>query len=503
MERGHWNMRARIAGLALLTGLAFLLPAGAAELTMAPVPEVAGPLLGPVISQHRLELPGAPLAYEARFAERELADAAGKPLATLSATAYLRQPLDPARPVLFAFNGGPGASSSPLHFGAFGPRLIERAADGSRTLVDNLHTPLVDADLVFIDPVGTGFSRVLPGGDGQPFWSVDGDARAVLDLIRDWLRESGRTASPVYIAGESYGGFRLATLAKDAGDLNLAGLILISPLLDASASEEVVGNDLPHIFRLPSYAVAAWRHGKGKARSGDVVAVFNEAAAFAQSDYALALLQGARLPAAERQHIARRVADLTGLDVATVLEQDLRVPTDLFVDRLLADQGLRVGRLDARVTAPLPKQEVAGRPAAANDPSLGLGRSNVIISAPATRYFQQELGLPAGRDYVSLTLDVNFRWDFRPAGQGTQYYVNPTANIAALLRDKPGLRLLLVGGYYDLAVPVLAARYAIDHAGIPPDRFTEALFDAGHSPFEGESNRARMKAMLQGFIRGQ
>ncbi|WP_049974488.1 hypothetical protein, partial [Azospirillum sp. B4] len=384
-------------------------------------------------------------------------------------------------PVLFVFNGGPGASSSPLHFGAFGPRSIVKGADGTRAMPDNPHSLLADADLVFIDPVGTGFSRVLPGGDGHPYWNPDGDAQAVLGLIRDWLRDNDRAGSPIYIAGESYGGFRLATMMKFVGDLPLAGLIFISPALDFSATAENPGNDLPYIFELPAMAATAWKHGRAKVDAQTPEQVFQIAADYAEGPYALALLKGGRLPAAERDAVAARLADLIGLPAKAIADANLRIGTQTFLEALLADQGLVVGRLDGRVTGPAPKDAPADRPAAAKDPALGLGRTNVITSSVATDYFKRELGVPVDRDYVSLTLDVNFAFSYQSGKRENAFYLNAAPDVAPVMKAQPKIRLLLAGGYYDLAVPLLSARYAIDRAGIPLDRVTVAAFDAGQA----------------------
>ena len=212
--------------------LALALFAAAATAQRAdPIPEVPGPVLGPVASEHRAQINGATIPYRAIFREYELKSPEGRPLATISATAYVRSDVRAAarRPVIFFFNGGPGASSSPLHFQAFGPRLRPPGRSGDGPFTDNPDSLLDAADLVFVDPVGTGFSRVLPGGDGQPYWAPLADAAAVTHLLRSWLRDNGREQSPLFIAGESYGGFRLATMMRDVTGLNLRGLVMISP----------------------------------------------------------------------------------------------------------------------------------------------------------------------------------------------------------------------------------------------------------------------------------
>ena len=467
------------------------------------------PLLGPVITRHHLKVGTASIDYSATFAETMLNDAQGRPQATISATSYVREGVgDPAaRPVLFLFNGGPGASSSPLHFNAFGPKRFARDSAGERVLVDNAYSLIDAADLVFIDPVGTGFSRERPGATSGAYWTPRSDAEAALTLIRQWLGEHHREQSPLFMAGESYGGFRLAIMMQDAMDLPLAGLIFISPMLDASGSSTAVGNDAPFIFDLPTMAVAAWKHHKVERSAGRLEEVYEAALRFAQSDYAVALQKGSLLAAADRDRLAARISRLIGLPKDVIAQANLRIETQAFLEMLLKDQGLLVGRLDTRVTAKKPEKPInPDRPPAANDPALGLGPTNLIKSIPIKTYMAQELGVHTPRDYLSLTLDVNFRWDWRSEavtrdGKEPVFYINTAPNIAAIMHKKPALRVLLVGGYYDLAVPLLAPRYALEHAGIPMDRVEMQAFAAGHSPFEGEQNLVRGAEVMRDFMR--
>jgi carboxypeptidase C (cathepsin A) len=335
-------------------------PAASAQ-RMDPVPTVAGPILGPVESDHEAMIAGAPLRYRSVFREYALNDEAGRPIATISATTYLRRGVEAAdRPVFFLFNGGPGASSSPLHFSAFGPRLRPAGRDAAAPFTDNADSLLDVADLVFVDPVGTGFSRILPGGDGALFWAPKGDAGAVLQLIRNWTRDHGRERSPVFIAGESYGAYRLATMMADAGDLNLHGLLLISPATDTAGMAGAGPSDEDHVFRLPTMAAAAWHHEKVDRRGLTVEAFVAQARAFAESEYLAALHQGSALPAAEKARIAARMAAFIGLPADVIAGADLRVSNDLFVETLLADRNALVGRLDTRVAAPVQPPSRAG-----------------------------------------------------------------------------------------------------------------------------------------------
>ena len=464
------------------------------------VPVFAGPLLGPVATEHHVSLGGRTIPYRAVFREYPLNSKAGQPVATISATAYIRSDANDARrPVLFLFNGGPGASSSPLHFSAFGPRLKPpgRSIDGP--FVDNPDSLLDIADLVFIDPPGTGFSRLLEAGEGAKLFAPVADAAAVTQLIRDWLKGNGRTTSPIFIGGESYGGFRLATMMRHAADLNVKGLLLISPATSLESQAGAETGDNFYVFRLPTMAVAAWYHGLVDRKGRSAEQVYDDAAAFAERDYLVALHQGSALPAAEKRRIAERMAGFIGLPVQTILDGDLRINEDYFVENLLKDKHLLLGRLDTRVTAPAVVR--TDRPAALNDPSLGLGASNVIRSPAITRYMADELNVRPGRDYVSLSIDVNFSWNWSELTDNRILYFNPLPNIASAMASNPAVRLMVVGGLYDLVVPIAGPRYAVRHAKIPLDRVRFLAVPAGHSAFEPPETRAKFTAPIRDFIR--
>lgn len=483
----------RLFGSLLLVGV--WAPAAAA----GPPCTAADGVLAPAAARHAVTIDRERIPYLATFEQHVLCDGEGKPLATTSAIAYLRADVaeHASRAVVFFFNGGPGASSSPLHFGAVGPRLrSERDADGRRSMADNPSSILDLADLVYLDPVGTGFSRPLPGGDGGPYWSNAGDAAAVLATIRAWLAGHEREGSPIVIVGQSYGGYRLARMMEHAGDLNLAALVLISPALENPGA----ASDLDHVFDLPTMAAAAWYHGRVEREgAASAAAWFDAAAEFARTDYLVALFQGAALPPDARERLAARISGFIGLPPEFVLEHDLRVDSETFLQTLLAKEKRLVGRLDTRVTGPFPENPPPDRPAAANDPALGLGPTNVIAAPDIAEYLKDELGVATDREYVSLTLDVNFRWD-RSDPQSRPGAPGPARHIAAILRKKPEVELVLVTGIYDLAVPTLAPLYSLHHANIPLERLTVARFPAGHSPYEGPEGRARFSRLLRGLL---
>lgn len=487
-------MRHRLTAMALFT---LAMPCAASGQGM-PVPVATDGPLQPVTANRTIATPAGRIGYRASWFEEVLHDGAGIPQATISATAYVRNDARGGRnrPVIVAFNGGPGASSSPLHMSALGPRRLgERDAAGNRALIDNGETMLDAADLLFVDPVGTGFSRQLREGGGRPYWSAEGDAAAVVALVQGWLAREGRTGSPLYVVGESYGGYRIGMMAKALESMNVAGLVLVSPALDFGGAR-----DQNAIDQLPTMAVAAWQHRRPAGDTRTVAQVWEEARAFAQGDYAVALQQGSALPPRTRDTIAARVAALIGLPASDVAAANLRVDSQYFLETLVP--GHTVGRLDVRVAAPTPIRPVnADRPAAANDPSLGLGRSNVIVSQPIGDYLRREIGVRTTRDYASLTLDVNFAWNWqrREMRPGQDWSV--VDRLATLLKARPATRLLVIGGYYDLAVPILGVRYKLSHGDIPPDRLTIAALSTGHSPFD--SDLANASAMLHRFVGGE
>lgn len=483
--------------LALMTSVT---PAAAAEdgpPHAAPIPIATDGPIAPASVRRSIEATGGRLAYRATWFETVLRNENGQDAATISATSYVREGARDAarRPVMVLFNGGPGASSSPLHFSAFGPRRLgERDAAGNRAMLDNRETLLDIADLIFVDPVGTGFSRQLRADGGKPYWRVDGDARAVLTLVREWLARNGRTASPLFIVGESYGGYRLGTMTRTLDGLNVAGLILISPALDFGRSQ-----DQEAIDQLPTMAVAAWHHHKPAGDTRDVRAVWDAARTFAQSDYAVALQQGSLLGEPEKRRIAGRLSRLIHISEAEIVAANLRIDSQKFLETLVP--GSIVGRLDVRVTQPVPARPLnADRPAAANDPALGLGRSNVILSQPIGDYLRRDLGVATTRDYYSLTLDVNFTWNWDRPGLPPGASWNVVQPIGALIAARPDIRLLAIGGYYDLATPLLAWRYDLTHGTIPMDRVSIAAFPAGHSPFEGDANRQAAATAIRQFV---
>lgn len=495
-SKPHPAFRACLLALSLAASAAWAAPAAIEQDGM----EYQPPGIAAASADGAIVLGGTTIPYRVTWAEHVLEAEDGTPAATISATSYERTDVDGAapRPVVFAFNGGPGASSTPLHFSGFGPRRrVEGAASDDQVLVDNQESLIDVADLVFIDPVGTGFSR-MASEDGRRFLGVGADAEAVGGFIRAWLDERGRGDAPVILMGESYGGVRLGQVLQHLEQQRLSGLVLVSPATGAET-----GSDLQHVFAFPTMVATAAYHGRGSLAGLPPAQVWEQAVRFAGDTYLRALHQGIELPAAEMQEVAEAMAAMTGLPLEMFVEARLRVDSQAFLDNVVP--GKVVGRVDTRVAREMPRQAlVEGRPRAADDPALGLGASNVIRSGMARAYLTDDVGVRTDRDYYALNLNLNFNWNWcehcdtrgRPPAAGTA--VEP--RIAAALERHPGLQVLLVGGYYDFATPLLGQRHALTRGGIPADRLTIGEFAAPHTPFS-EEVRGDVAELVRGFIR--
>jgi carboxypeptidase C (cathepsin A) len=447
---------------------------------------------------------GEAVAYTATVAETLLKDAKGAPSASVITIAYTRDDVkDPGRrPVMFLFNGGPGASSSPLH-GALGP--MRRATSGglsgqtASAWVANPLSPLDAFDLVFIDPVGTGFSRALPGADPRSFYAVKGDALEVAEVIKTWLTTHHREASPRYLAGESYGTVRAAAIVREAPDLKFDGVLLVA------VAAPPPGREMPFVTRLPTMAVGAWYHQKIARRGRSAQDVYRQALEFARTDYVSALIKGSSLDRAERHRIAERMSALIGLPADFIEARDLRISANDYMFNLLKDRGLRTGMLDVRVTAPLapgqvgdiddPALGVVRRPAAGKAPTEAPSPASVgPVQSPAmASYLRDELKFPADEPYYAINFTANAAWDLKDVDAGF-------GSITKAMKANPGMRLFWAAGYFDLATPAYAGRYAFDQDGIPPDRLTTAYFVGPHAVYDGDQNLRAFTAAVRAFV---
>jgi carboxypeptidase C (cathepsin A) len=448
-----------------------------------------------VTTRHTIALGGRKLAYRAIVTEQPMPGPDGAPVAVGVSYAYVADGVkEPARrPVLFVFNGGPGASSSPLHLQAFGPRRLVGKGDAAH-LEDNRFTLLDTADLVFIDPVGTGASMPIKGKDASGYFGVGGDARGVSSMIERWLAANARTGSPVLLVGESYGTSRALAILNENMKAKKPlpdGVVLLS--LAIGDSDGPVVSDA---VLLPTLSAVAWYHQAIDRGERSVEQQFEAALHFAQTDYAAALMQGPALPAVDKHRIAERLSALIGLPAATLEADDLRLDRRGFMLGLLAAKGLRTGQLDARATRLISESKL--RPPF-DDPSMSLG-SGSDGAASVESYLKDELGYAVPSPYRSLNLGINFKWSWDKDYGGSYRAMSFAPYLKAAMDAKPGLRLFAAGGYYDITTPAYAGEFALEQNAVPAGRMAFHRYAAGHSTFEDDAGLAALSADLHRFV---
>ena len=464
----------------------------------------------PIISvtKHKGSFGGQAIAYTATTGETYLKDKEGKPLAAIFSTAYVKEGGDKTRPVTFLYNGGPGSGSLWLHMGAFGPKrvVIPNARDDGAPpypIVDHPESLLDVTDIVFIDPVGTGFARAIGKKEAKDYWGVSADAKSIAEFIRTWLSENGRWSSPKFIGGESYGTTRSVALINELegqyNDVAVNGIILISTILDFAAPAEVQGNEMPYILNLPSMATTAWYHKKIANPPATASEIAAQARAFAIGPYAAALLKGNALSAQERASVRSELARLTGLSESFVDNADLRVTPGRFYKELLRDRGQTIGRLDTRYTG-VDYDRAGEEPD--NDPSFYA--IDGAYTAAINSYLRDDLNLKIDRQYVTIG-GVN-EWDWKLAdqkGRDGEVYVNVAPYLGRAMRENSGLRVFVGQGWYDFATPFFGAEYSLGRSGFDPARIQFHYYDAGHMMYVRPEDLRKLSADIRAFIRAR
>ena len=424
-----------------------------------------------------------------------------KAKAEMSLTSYVVEGGDENRPVTFAFNGGPGSSSVWLHMGLLGPRRVLMGDAGSLqappyALADNPESLLAVSDLVFIDPVSTGYSRAVEGTKPGPFHGYQGDIESVGELIRIWTARYKRWMSPKYLAGESYGTLRGAALTEHLQSrhgMYLNGLILISSVLDLSSLDfENQRNDRAHALFVPTYAAIAHFHGKVRRRS--LRALLDDAEEFATGDYAQALRKGNRLTPKERAGIVKKLAALTGLSEDYVDRADLRIEHWRFFGELLRSDRRTAGRLDGRFSGPM---------ASAIAENMDADPSHDAIAGPYAaafnHYVRDELGYANDLPYEQISRRVD-PWSFKEF-EGRPIDVTPKLERA--MRQNPHLRVHVAYGYYDGATAYHASEDVMAHLNLPDElraNIEHAYYEAGHMMYVHEPSRRQQSKDLAAFV---
>ncbi len=434
---------------------------------------------------------------------------AGEPQAAVMVTSYQLKGASPAaRPVCFAFNGGPGSASIWLQLGALGPRRVvvpddAAAARPPHALSDNPHTWLEHFDLIFVDPPHTGWSVALDDVPRKKMLSVDGDVAALAEVIRVWLTRHRRWGSALYLAGESYGTTRAAALADklQSGGVDVSGVVLVSCAMDLQTLVFAPRNDLPHALFLPAFANTAQYHGllRGAvAKSPEAARAAAEA--FVADDYVSALHAGSLLGEARRTRLARRIAELTGLPRALVEEKNLRIDAETYFFDAMRAQGRIVGRLDSRGTAPM-----AARRTREWEFDPGIEAIAPAYTMAALDFFSGELGIGREERYEVLSHAVHKQWNWNRGEDRGNGFACTSPDLARALRRNPHLKVLVASGRYDLGTPYSASDWSLAQLDAPAEvlaRITHRYYDAGHMMYTRQADLVQMKADLAAWLQG-
>ena len=476
---------------------------GAPETTPAsPKPELKDEI---VETEHAVVVNGQTIAYTATAGRMVMKDEEGKAKATIFFIAYTRKNVeDPSRrPLTISFNGGPGSSSVWMHLGLLGPRRVlsgdvDNLLPPPYRLGDNEFSLLDVTDLVFVDPVGTGYSRPAPGEEAKQFHGLEQDVESVGDFIRLFVTRYKRWSSPKFLIGESYGTTRASALAghlQSKYGLYLNGLMLVSVVLNFQTLEFETGNDLPYILYVPAYAATAWYHKRlAPDLQADLTATIQAAVDFAYGEYMSALFQGDALPPEQRAAVVEKLARFTGLAPAYVESANLRIEHMRFCKELLRHQRRTVGRLDSRFTG-------ADRDAAGEmmtyDPSSAAtyGPYAGMLNA----YVRDELNFNSDLPYQVLA-HLYETWDY---SKHQNKYVDMSETLRAAMTQNPFLKVIIANGYFDLATPFSATEYTVNHLALEPHlrgSVQMAYYAAGHMMYVHDPSLRQLAADLRQFV---
>ncbi|MBZ5551279.1 MAG: peptidase S10 [Acidobacteriia bacterium] len=473
--------------------------------------EVPPPKEESSVTEHSLRIDGQAIPYKATAGTILIKDTHGEPTAAIFYIAYTRADVKDLnqRPLAFLYNGGPGSSSAWCHMGAFGPRRVV-TADAQATppapykIEDNTNSPLDKADLVFIDPVGTGFSRAVGKAKDKDFWGVDEDVESLAQFILTYVNRNDRWNSPKFLIGESYGTFRSVALAnylQSRDGMYFNGIDLISTVLDLGTLSFHPGEDMPYVFYLPSYAATASYHKILKNRPEDFSAFLEQARHFAATEYADALMKGAKLSGAEKGAVAKKLAGYTGLGEDYLLKANLRVTLGQFREELQRSGGRTTGRLDARFSGPI--EDLLAENATYDPQSAAVSGA---FTAAFNYYVRDELKFGGDKHYVLGNRDAGRNWNWKRGearGGGFPGSPNVMGDLVQAMITNAHLQIQVENGLYDLATPFFATEYTMDHLGLPEmlqGHIRMDYYDAGHMMYLNEESLAKLKKNVARFI---
>ena len=462
-------------------------------------------------TQHKVRIDGEVVRYTATAGWLIMKNDEGKPIARFGYTAYTRDGVEDLarRPVMFAFNGGPGSSSIWLHMGILGPRRVvvsdpAYSPPPPSQRVDNEFSVLDVTDLVMIDPVGTGFSKPLGEAKGADFWGVDQDIKSVGAFIKRWVTENGRWASPKYLLGESYGGMRSAGLAdylQTTHGMNLNGVVLVSPFLNSVSGVDGIEVDLPHALYFPTLAATAWYHGLIANKPASLEAYMAEVERFAYDEYLPALTRGYSISADEKRAVAVKLAAYTGTRPDYWEKADLRVTHTQFLQELKRDDRQIAGRIDSRFVGPSLNPLAEHMNYDPFFPAVGPAYTAAFLD-----YLHNDLKFGRDEEYRVSAFDV--KWDWKHKQPGADEWFSPAPNtvpdLARAMTMNPGLHVLVQQGWYDLATPHFIMKHDLDHLRITPEareRIRVEYYEAGHMMYLHAPSMKKYRDDLAEFIR--
>lgn len=462
-------------------------------------------------TRHEIRIGDRTIKYTATAGTMLMKNDQGKPHALFGYTAYVEDGGDPARrPLMFAYNGGPGSASIWLHMGVLGPQRAV-VADGAFgpagpfKRVSNGYSILDETDLVMIDPVGTGFAK--PVGEGKPedFWGVDQDIASVSKFIVQYVTENGRWASPKYVLGESYGGMRTGGVSYyllKNHNMALNGVILVSPFMEMATGFAGLGIDLPHVMFLPTFASTAWYHGALRTKPENLERFLAEVQRFAVQEYAPALLAGRNLSPEARQSVLSKLSGYTGLSEDYWDRANLRISEGRFTQELMREHGVTVGRVDSRFAGDSINKLAES---AVYDPfTSAIGPA---FLAAFMDYYRSDLKVEESSDYV-VSGGFFREWDWRHKQPDLERFPLPFPNTAVdltyAMKQNPAMKVLVQQGYYDLATPHFATEYVLDHMDLTDElrrNISLKNYEAGHMMYIHEPSLVQFKRDLAEFIR--
>lgn len=495
----------KINFFALIVLLSISLTAAAQEKTT----EKPIPAAEVFTSTQTVRINGVTHSLKTRAGTMLLRDEQNEPIALHGFTAYFKEDGPSKRPIIFAFNGGPGSSSYWLHMGVMGPKRIVVNDPGYTKaapyqLVNNEYSLLDIADVVMLDPIGTGLSVPVGKATGKDFWGVDQDIRAFGLFIIQFLREYDRLQSPKYLLGESYGTFRNAGLMKYLLDKGIAlnGVVMVSAVFDLHTLTFPPNDIMAYLAHFPTYAATAWYHQKLSDRNPNLESYLQEVRRFTETEYLPALYRGSSLSTDERQAMAQKLSNYTGLDADYWLRANLRVQASEFFNELMRKEGMTVGRLDSRFTGI--NENLL------NQHSITDPQSDAIspaYTAGFLDYFYRELGVSKKLDYKTSAYAVpGFKWDWSHTGNfswGTQVAVNTGIDMAATMNRDPNLKVMILNGYFDLATVFYGVEHSIDQLGLRPEIRKNILmkyYEAGHMMYTHPASIQKFRKDVESFI---